>query len=280
MTPLLDLVAVEAFVLVAERQSFTRAAGVLNSTQAAVSLRIRRLEEKLGQRLFERSPRNVRLSLAGERFLVVARELLAANRRALYAITEPQARLAIGVTHHLFGQKLTQKLRHISEREAGVALHIRTGASRALMRLYDASELDAIIVLRHDENRRDGELLWKEEFGWFAAKDFSIAPGTPFPLALQPEPCSIRAMVIAALTIQGSEWRDAFVGEGAVTISEIAAAGLAIAPLAQSAAPSEVEDLGKTLGLPPLPSRGVVLHSQVSNAAARAALTKVCRAIA
>ncbi|MFC7738526.1 LysR family transcriptional regulator [Roseomonas sp. GCM10028921] len=78
----LDPEAVEAFVLVANLRSFTRAAGVLNTTQAAVSLRLRRLEERLGQRLLDRTPRQVRLSAAGERFLGPARDLVAAGRRA------------------------------------------------------------------------------------------------------------------------------------------------------------------------------------------------------
>jgi DNA-binding transcriptional LysR family regulator len=44
----LDPEAVEAFVLAAETQSFTRVAGVMNTTQAAISLRLRRLEECSG----------------------------------------------------------------------------------------------------------------------------------------------------------------------------------------------------------------------------------------
>jgi hypothetical protein len=58
----LDLDAVKAFVLTADLQSFTRAAEALKSTQSAVSLKLRRLEDQLGRRLLERTPRQVRLS--------------------------------------------------------------------------------------------------------------------------------------------------------------------------------------------------------------------------
>ena len=54
----LDLDAVEAFVRIAELGSFTRAAEAMRTTQAAVSLKLKRLEERLGCRLVERTPRS------------------------------------------------------------------------------------------------------------------------------------------------------------------------------------------------------------------------------
>ena len=53
----LDIPTVQAFLLVAELQSFTRAAEALGTTQAAVSMKLQRLEATLGKRLVERSPR-------------------------------------------------------------------------------------------------------------------------------------------------------------------------------------------------------------------------------
>ena len=55
----LDIPTVQAFLLVAELQSFTRAAEALGTTQAAVSMKLQRLESVLGKRLVERSPRSV-----------------------------------------------------------------------------------------------------------------------------------------------------------------------------------------------------------------------------
>ncbi|WP_163326960.1 helix-turn-helix domain-containing protein, partial [Klebsiella aerogenes] len=69
-------------------------------TQAAVSLKLRRLEERLGQRLIERTPRLVRLSAAGIGFLDAARDLVAAHRRAIQAFDVEPARLTVGLSHH------------------------------------------------------------------------------------------------------------------------------------------------------------------------------------
>src|SRR3546814_13599596 len=81
----LDIEAVQAFVLVADLASFTRAAEAMESTQSAVSLRIKRLEDGLGRRLLGRTPRRVRLKAAGHIFRERARMLIAAHRAALVA---------------------------------------------------------------------------------------------------------------------------------------------------------------------------------------------------
>jgi DNA-binding transcriptional LysR family regulator len=69
----LDIPTVQAFLLVAELESFTRAAEVLGTTQAAVSMKLQRLEGALRKRLVERSPRAVRLTSDGTAFLAPAR---------------------------------------------------------------------------------------------------------------------------------------------------------------------------------------------------------------
>ncbi len=63
----LDLDLLRCFVLIAEAGNFSRAAGRLNLTQSAVSLQLKRLEDRLERRLFERTPRSVRLTLAARR---------------------------------------------------------------------------------------------------------------------------------------------------------------------------------------------------------------------
>src|SRR3712207_5360444 len=75
----LDLDLVRAFVTIAEVKSFTRAGERLGRTQSAISLQIRRLEERLGVSLFARDPRRVVLTPEGEAVLPRARRLLRMN---------------------------------------------------------------------------------------------------------------------------------------------------------------------------------------------------------
>ncbi len=77
----IDVDAVRAFLLAADLKSFTQAANVLGTTQSAVSLKLRRLEDQLGRRLLERTPRHVRLSAEGLAFQGAARELVSSSDR-------------------------------------------------------------------------------------------------------------------------------------------------------------------------------------------------------
>ncbi|MCQ4160335.1 LysR substrate-binding domain-containing protein [Roseomonas sp. GC11] len=145
----------------------------------------------------------------------------------------------------------------------GTVLELRVSGTRDLLDRYDAGELDAVVVLRHDESRRGGEVLLREAFAWMAAPGFSLPPG-PLPLVTQPEPCHLRAMAVGRLAAAGLPWREAFVGTGVATVGAAAAAGLGVVALARRVAPAGAVEAGARLGLPPLPARDLVLHSRIA----------------
>ena len=62
---LLDIVVLRTFVAVVEAKGFTRAAALVNLTQSAVSLHIKRLEEQVGRRLFDRTASKLALTSDG-----------------------------------------------------------------------------------------------------------------------------------------------------------------------------------------------------------------------
>ncbi|MFG2720814.1 LysR family transcriptional regulator [Streptomyces sp. NPDC048416] len=100
----MELRQLSYFVTVAEELHFGRAAERLHIVQSAVSQQVRRLERQLGCDLFDRSPRHVRLTPAGERLLPEAREVLAAAERARASVRErPTLRLGTsnGLGEHL-----------------------------------------------------------------------------------------------------------------------------------------------------------------------------------
>src|SRR5258707_1754404 len=86
--PSLDPELLRAFVAVADQRSFTRAAVTLNRTQSAVSMQIKRLEDRLGVELFSRTKANVDLSAAGEGLLGYAKRILALNEEAVGRLAE------------------------------------------------------------------------------------------------------------------------------------------------------------------------------------------------
>src|SRR5690606_11689806 len=86
-TPL-DLDQLRTFVAIIETGSFTRAAEQVFRTQSAVSMQMRRLEERIGKQLFEKDGRTNRLTTDGERLLPYARQMLRLNRETLAAFDD------------------------------------------------------------------------------------------------------------------------------------------------------------------------------------------------
>lgn len=268
----LDIDAVRAFVLTAELRSFTRAADALGTTQSAVSLRLRRLEELLGRRLLERTPRQVRLSAEGVAFLDAARELVSTHDRAAAAFDAAQRRLVVGISHQLIGAELPSLLRRIRDHDPGLRIEMRVAGTGELMRAYEQGGLDAALVLRPDDRRKQGKPVFAESFSWFAAVGWKPYPGMPLPLATQGESCRIRAAAVRALDRAGIAWDEIFVGKGGAIVGAAAAAGLAVAVLAKRAAPPGTMDVGAMLSLPTIPAQDVMLYSALNDRRSREAL--------
>lgn len=268
----LDIGAVQAFVLVAELRSFTRAAEALDSTQSAVSTRLGKLEAQLGRRLLERSPRHVRLSAEGVGFLEMARELVRVHDRAATAFQVEPRRLAVGITHELVGSELPALLRRVNAQDPGLRLELRVGASRDLMALHDTGELDAAWVLGPDEGRKRGKPMPAEPFAWFSSIEGLSIPRDPLPLATQGKACRVRNAAVRALDEAGIAWEEVFTGKGAAILGAAAAAGLAVAVLARRAAPAGMIEVGPAWSLPAIPDQDVMLYSSLTDRRSRAAL--------
>lgn len=265
----LDIDAVQAFVLVAELKSFTRAADFMDAAQAAVSVKIKKLETQLGKKLIERTPRSVRASLDGERFLPAAHALLAAHQEAMAAFGGNTRRLVLGISHHLVGADLPRLLRRLHDTDPDTVVEVRVASSRATLDAFEQGDIDVALILRHDSRRLDGETIAHEPFVWVAAEDYRQPSGKPLRLATQAAPCSVRRMAVSALDAAEISWTEVFVGGGVTTIGAAVSAGLAVAAMSRYVAPAGIVDAGTRFGLPPLPSRDVVLYSNLTDAGSR-----------
>lgn len=276
-SPALDIDAVRTFTLVAELASFTRAAQAVGMTQSAISLKLKRLEERLDLRLVERTPRSVKLTDAGSVFLERARDLLAAHDRALSPTNAPERRLTVGFSDHVAGPDLAPLLARVAGFDPGLRLDVRIGLSGDLLDTFERGKLDAVVV-RRERHRRGGETLLDDAFGWFAAPGYRPKPDEPLRLAMLAAPCGVRLHAIRTLDKAKIDWVEAFTGGGVTAIVAAISAGLAVAPLAKRIAPPGAIDIGPGLGLPSLGRSSVVLHSRVSDPAARAALRTLAAA--
>ncbi|ASL45482.1 HTH-type transcriptional regulator CysL [Burkholderia sp. AD24] len=274
----LDLDAIQAFVLVADLGSFTRAAETMDTSQAAISLKLKRLEERLGYRLLERTPRVVRLSPRGDAFIGAARQLLLAHEQALAGAADaPERRLKLGISDHVAGPNLPVLLGRLAAYDPLLVIEVRIGASRDVLAWFERGEVDAAIGRREGE-RRDGQLLARERLGWFAAPGWQHREGHPLRLATLAAPCGIRAIATGLLDAAGVAWTEVFVGGGVMAVGAAVSAGLAVAALAHRVAPPGAVEVGERLGLPALPASQVVLYTRLSDRRSQETLRAVSSA--
>lgn len=272
----LDVDAVQVFITVADFQSFTRAADALGTTQAAVSVKLRRLEDRIGYKLIERTPRHVRLSARGETFLPSAREFLAAHERAVAGLSTTRRRFRLGIASHVMGPEVPTLLARLKAVDPALTIEVRLDTSRSLLDAFEDGQLDAVII-RSDDDRRDGEVLGPEHFGWFASPEFEHRADEPLPLAGLSPSCSVRDVAIRLLDRASIRWTEVFVG-GTAAIAAALSAGLVVSPFPRRLVPNDVIDVGDAFGLPPLPSLSLVLHSSLSDPKTKESLRAITAA--
>jgi DNA-binding transcriptional LysR family regulator len=130
-----QLADLQAFVVVAQERSFSVAARKLHRTQPAVSQAIRRLEEELGDRLFDRSSRNGALTEAGTLLLDHAQRLLRMASEAEAAVRELQqvrrGRVVIGA-NEAGVHSILPVVQEYAASHPGVTIEVRRVPSRRM----------------------------------------------------------------------------------------------------------------------------------------------------
>ncbi|KUL50236.1 LysR family transcriptional regulator [Streptomyces sp. NRRL F-4489] len=146
----MELQQMRYVVAVAETGGFTRAAERCHVVQSALSHQIARLEKELGARLFDRTSRSVRLTAAGEAFVPVARQALAAAERARAEVEaatgEVRGRLAIGAISTVGAVNLARELGAFRAAYPKVRVSLRMDMSDGLIERVRQGALDVAFV--------------------------------------------------------------------------------------------------------------------------------------
>ncbi|HEU0074587.1 MAG TPA: LysR family transcriptional regulator [Dehalococcoidia bacterium] len=146
----MDLGQLEAFVQVANQHSFSRAAEALFLTQPSVTARIQALERDLGERLFERSGRGIRLTEVGECFLPHAERVLQALNTGRDAIDSLRnlhsGSLVLASATTVSTYVLPGLLKTFRARYPRIEVSVRTGRSEQVLQMMLADEAQVGLV--------------------------------------------------------------------------------------------------------------------------------------
>ena len=165
----LDTTLIRTFVATADKASMTAAANALHLTQGAVSQQVKRLEEVLGQSLFERDRRGLKLTRSGERLLDKARRLLQLNDEILAEIrgTVVAGQVRIGVPYDLVGTLLAPVLKAYAEAYPQVEISLVCASSPELAAALAAGTID-LAVIEERVGPSAGECLLVDRLVWRA----------------------------------------------------------------------------------------------------------------
>lgn len=260
MAALLDVDQIKTFVAIADAGSFTRAAEAVHKTQSAVSMQMKKLEERVGKPLFERDGRTSRLTDTGERLLDYARRIVRLNLDALASFAEAElaGRVRLGVPDDYADRYLPEILARFSQSNPRVEVTVVCEPTPMLVDRITASDLD-LAIITETQHRGSSTLIRRERLLWVTSGRHAVHENDPLALALGQSFCSWRRAASAALDGIGRKYRVLYSSWNSTAVGAAVLAGLAVSVLAESAVRPGMRVLGASDGFPPLPSCKIAL---------------------
>jgi DNA-binding transcriptional LysR family regulator len=217
----MDTRQLAAFCAVVDRKSFSLAAEQLGVTQPAVSLQIRSLEKRLGQRLLDRSGRRVELTEAGRRLYRSAQRLLALEEQLLEEMAgdgdgELRGRLEIGCSTGPGATVLPLLLCQFQETNPEVSISLSVNDTQHVIDLVADREIELGVVGAATRHRgvsfepffRDEVALAVPPDHRFAGKTVGLDELRAETLILMQEGAGVRQMIEDELRRAGLRVRD------------------------------------------------------------------------
>ena len=274
----LDIAVLRSFMTVADAGGVTRAAGILNLTQSAVSMQLKRLEETLGVPLMERSGRGLRLTAPGEQLLQYSRKLIALNDEAWGKLTAEdfEGELRLGVPHDVIYPNIPQVLKKFSVDYPRMKVQLVSMPSLKLKQQFSQGECDLILTTELEPDA-GGEILALKKLVWIGAINGTTWRERPLRVAFCSN-CIFRPGTVEELGKSGMSWEYAVDSEHDNAVEAAVSADLAIHATLEGNVPAQTEQIDHGGALPDPGRTGIVMYVQKSGAAPVLAVADMMRA--
>lgn len=260
MLPVLDNDHLRTLVAIAETGSFTKAAEIVHKTQSAVSMQIRRLEERLGRDIFVKDGRAARLTVDGERLLDYAYRILRLSDEALlhFRADALSGSVKLGVPDDYAERYLPQFMTRFIAAHPQAEVTVVCEPTAQLIAQVQANEIDLAIITYLPEQGL-GEIIREEKLLWVASARQAIHCARPVPLALGRDTCLWRRAALAALERSHLPYRVLYTSWSSTAVGALIQSGLAVSVLAESALRPGMRVLGPEDGFPALAPVNIAL---------------------
>lgn len=274
----MDSFLLKTFTVLAQTKNFTHAAKKLHLSQSAVSLQIARLEALIGQALFIRDKRNVRLSAEGEQLLGYAQQILNLEEEMLTHFHQPSlvtGEVRFGTPEDLATVYLPSILANFIGCYPKVLLNVSCEFTMTLLKGFESHHYDLILIKQDPAHPHpNSEEVWKEPVSWVGRKSerpFKWDGRDILPLVLAPAPCVYRERAIEALNQAAIRWRIVYTSPSLTGTVAAVKAGLGLSVLPRDLTTKDIQSIRD---LPSLKDTQIALLKQESASEATKALAK------
>ena len=242
------------FIAIAETGSFTKAAEVVNKTQSAVSMQMKRLEERLERPIFARDGRASKLTEDGARLLDYARRIVKLNVETIAAFSDAElsGRVRLGVPDDYADRYLPEIMARFSRAYPSVELTVICEPSVDLLEHIDANEIDLAIVT-NCESKRAAETFRRERLLWVTSNRHSTDLDERYRSRSAGRPARGGASRWSDWIV-GRPYRVLYSSSNAGAVAAAVLAGLAVSVLPKSGLRTGMRVLNAAEGFPELPS--------------------------
>ncbi len=255
----------KTFIAVADTGNFTKAGLIINRTQSAVSMQVKRLESEIGHALFERKGglKGIRLTSKGDELLNYARRMLALHDEAVTALVKPDLEgiVRLGIPEDFSATFLPGILTRFSRMYPHTQIDVLCSTGVHISELLEKNELD-LGVRSGVDSIQGAEILRRETIHWITSPSSFVHERQTIPLAVFHNSCTYRKWAIRSLQDAGRNYRIAFSSPSSSGIYAAVRAGLAVAVTGTSNLAPDVKVLSETEGYPKLPKALITLHNK------------------
>lgn len=248
----LDVASLRTFLAVLDFGGMTAAAGELDTSQSAVSWKIKRLEERIGRPLLIRQGRTLRPTRDGRALLEDARVIVDTHDRAVGRLvsTELTGRVKLGANEEVGATNMAGLLARFRRMHPATTVEVVIASSRRLGHLIDDGELDVAVMQVNDEQLlADDRMLWTDALHWVTCCEAPYDDG-PVPMITFGDDCFYRGASEPVLKESGIEYNVTFSGSSSAGVQAAVEAGLGIAVLSSRFICGDIVEWarGKSLG--------------------------------
>ena len=269
----LDTDLLRTFLAVARHRNVTRGAEALHRTQSAVSIQIKRLEERLAIKLFRREARGMSLTDAGEQLHLAAERIVNDLDQTVRAFrADPIGGIVrVGIPDEYGSDVLPTILSDFTARHPAVEVFVQCGFSADFPDAVDRGGLDLAVFADAGSPNLSGSLI-QDATVWVASRAYQCRREHPVSLALFDRSCWWREVATESLEKADQPYRIVFSSESVDGVKAAIATGLAVGVLARSTVEPTMHILGEQQGFPRLPDSVLRLLQGRNNSPATGAM--------